>query len=269
MAETDPEMDRLREGDKEAWKKAYEILFPLASSVVQEHLPNSTDTHDIALDTLAKISKPGFLDEIKTFDELKNLTGSMVGKRIDRSMKDELSEGPSALPNVLKDLHEDLKGLDASTHSVKEMTISDPSLTMKILRVANNVHYRGERGRVTGVDEAIATLGLGSGKMNNLSGIDSGDQSPVSSSRIYNENNTVLGSLFREVAGGLCIGCLVAWFSSALISLVVSRPECFFEGFFNYFNHLCLLLSGCIQLYINRGKTPSKKNYNKSALQFA
>ena len=252
MAETDPEMDRLREGDKEAWKKAYEILFPLASSVIQEHLPNSTDAHDIALDTLAKIMKPRCLDKVRTFDELKKLTRSMVGTQIE-----------------LKDLHEDLKDLDASTHSVKEMTISDPSLTMKILRVANNVHYRGERGRVTGVDEAIATLGLGSGKMNNLSGIDSGDQSPVSSSRIYNENNTALGSLFREVTGGLCIGCLVAWFSSALISLVVSRPECFFEGFFNYFNHLCLLLSGCIQLYINRGKTPSKKNYNKSALQFA
>jgi putative nucleotidyltransferase with HDIG domain len=37
---------------------------------------------------------------------------------------------------------------------------SDQTLTMKVLRVANSVHYRGERERVTDVGEAIGTLGF-------------------------------------------------------------------------------------------------------------
>jgi putative nucleotidyltransferase with HDIG domain len=74
MAETDPNMDRLRGGDKEAWKEANKILFPLATSVVQEHLPNGTNAHDVALETLIEIMNPGCLDGVDTFDDLKKLT---------------------------------------------------------------------------------------------------------------------------------------------------------------------------------------------------
>lgn len=53
-----------------------------------------------------------------------------------------------------------LKDGNSSTQSVREMMVSDPSMTMKILRVANNVYYRGARSRVTDVEEAIGTLGF-------------------------------------------------------------------------------------------------------------
>lgn len=64
------------------------------------------------------------------------------------------------LPHVLEELSNKLKDPNSSTHSVKDMMTSDPSLTMKILRIANSVQFRGERGRVTDIGEAIGTLGF-------------------------------------------------------------------------------------------------------------
>lgn len=64
------------------------------------------------------------------------------------------------IPTVLEELSAMLKDGNSSTQSVREMMVSDPSITMKILRVANNVYYRGARSRVTDVEEAIGTLGF-------------------------------------------------------------------------------------------------------------
>jgi putative nucleotidyltransferase with HDIG domain len=64
------------------------------------------------------------------------------------------------IPTVLEELSAMLKDGNSSTQSVREMMVSDPSMTMKILRVANNVYYRGARSRVTDVEEAIGTLGF-------------------------------------------------------------------------------------------------------------
>ena len=76
------------------------------------------------------------------------------------SMITTVRESLPTLPLVMEDLSEKLKDPNASTHSVQEMMTSDPSLTMKILRIANSVQFRGSRGRVTDVGEAIATLGF-------------------------------------------------------------------------------------------------------------
>ena len=44
------------------------------------------------------------------------------------------------IPTVLEELSAMLKDGNSSTQSVREMMVSDPTMTMKILRVANNVY---------------------------------------------------------------------------------------------------------------------------------
>ena len=53
-----------------------------------------------------------------------------------------------------------LKDPNSSTHAILEVMRADQTLSMKVLRVANSVQYRGERERVTDVAEAIGTLGF-------------------------------------------------------------------------------------------------------------
>ena len=56
-------MDRLRRGDNEAWTEAFRILFPIAFRSALRVLPNREDAEDVAMKTLAEVSKPGFLDK--------------------------------------------------------------------------------------------------------------------------------------------------------------------------------------------------------------
>jgi len=81
--------------------------------------------------------------------------------RIDyQSLITQVGQNLPTIPTVLEELSAMLKDGNSSTESVREMMVSDPSMTMKILRVANNVYYRGARSRVTDVEEAIGTLGF-------------------------------------------------------------------------------------------------------------
>ncbi|MBT3668044.1 MAG: HDOD domain-containing protein, partial [Opitutae bacterium] len=80
-----------------------------------------------------------------------NIGGMVDYKLIGEMLKDNLP----TLPTVFQSLSEMLKDPNSSTHSIKEIMRSDQTLTMKVLRVANSVHFRGERERVTDVGEAI------------------------------------------------------------------------------------------------------------------
>ena len=84
-----------------------------------------------------------------------------IGEFIDyKSIGEELKDNLSTLPTVFEALSDMLKDPNSPTHSIQEIMKSDQTLTMKVLRVANSVHYRGERERVTDVGEAIGTLGF-------------------------------------------------------------------------------------------------------------
>jgi putative nucleotidyltransferase with HDIG domain len=86
---------------------------------------------------------------------------SELHSRIDyQNLLVQVGQDLPTIPTVLEELSAMLKDGNSSTQSVREMMVSDPSMTMKILRVANNVHYRGARSRVTDVEEAIGTLGF-------------------------------------------------------------------------------------------------------------
>jgi RNA polymerase sigma factor (sigma-70 family) len=89
--ESDKEfMNRLRGGDDEAWKEAFRILFPIAFRSALRVLPNREDAEDVAMKTLAEVSKPGFLDKrCNTFDDFKNLTRTIAKRRA----IDELRKG--------------------------------------------------------------------------------------------------------------------------------------------------------------------------------
>ncbi len=75
-------------------------------------------------------------------------------------LKDQLKGNLPTLPAIFDDLSLMLKDPNSPTHSIQEMMRSDQTLSMKVLRVANSVQYRGERQRVTDVCEAISTLGF-------------------------------------------------------------------------------------------------------------
>ena len=64
------------------------------------------------------------------------------------------------LPTIVNELTNVLQNPDASTFAVEDVMVSDQSMTMKILRVANTSFYRGGRDRVTDANEAIGTLGF-------------------------------------------------------------------------------------------------------------
>ena len=84
-----------------------------------------------------------------------------IGSVIDYSViSEQLKDNLPTLPTVFESLSEMLKDPNSSTDSIQEVMKSDQTLTMKVLRVANSVHYRGERDRVTDVGEAIGTLGF-------------------------------------------------------------------------------------------------------------
>ena len=84
-----------------------------------------------------------------------------VGNVIDyNSIGEALKDNLPTLPTVFELLSDMLKDPNSPTHSIQEIMKSDQTLSMKVLRVANSVHYRGERGRVTDVGEAIGTLGF-------------------------------------------------------------------------------------------------------------
>ena len=72
----------------------------------------------------------------------------------------EVGENLPTIPNVLEELSSILKDGNAAIDSVRRTMISDPIMVSKVLRVANNVYYRGARSRVTDVEEAIGTLGF-------------------------------------------------------------------------------------------------------------
>ena len=84
-----------------------------------------------------------------------------IGSVIDYNViSEQLKDNLPTLPTVFESLSEMLKDPNSSTDSIQEVMKSDQTLTMKVLRVANSVHYRGERDRVTDVGEAIGTLGF-------------------------------------------------------------------------------------------------------------
>ena len=84
-----------------------------------------------------------------------------IGGFIDyNSIGEELKDNLPTLPSVFESLSDMLKDPNSPTHSIRDIMKSDQTLTMKVLRVANSVHYRGERERVTDVGEAISTLGF-------------------------------------------------------------------------------------------------------------
>ena len=75
-------------------------------------------------------------------------------------LENQLKDNLPTLPAIFDDLSCMLKDPNSPTHSIQEIMKSDQTLSMKVLRVANSVQYRGERERVTDVGEAIATLGF-------------------------------------------------------------------------------------------------------------
>ena len=84
-----------------------------------------------------------------------------IGSFIDyKSIGEELKDNLPTLPSVFESLSDMLKDPNSPTHSIRDIMKSDQTLTMKVLRVANSIHYRGERERVTDVGEAIGTLGF-------------------------------------------------------------------------------------------------------------
>jgi len=77
-----------------------------------------------------------------------------------KSISDGIKDTLPTLPTVFESLSDMLKDPNSPPHSILEIMKSDQTLSMKVLRVANSVHYRGERQRVTDVGEAIGTLGF-------------------------------------------------------------------------------------------------------------
>ena len=75
-------------------------------------------------------------------------------------LSEELKDNLPTLPTIFESLSDMLKDPNSPTHSIQEIMKSDQTLSMKVLRVANSVTYRGERARVTDVGEAIGTLGF-------------------------------------------------------------------------------------------------------------
>ena len=64
------------------------------------------------------------------------------------------------LPNVVNELTKILDNPNSSGFCVEDVMASDQSMTMKILRVANTSFYRGNRERVSSVNEAVGSLGF-------------------------------------------------------------------------------------------------------------
>lgn len=64
------------------------------------------------------------------------------------------------LPTVVNQLTNILNNPNSSSFSVEDVMASDQSMTMKILRVANTSFYRGNRERVSSVNEAVGALGF-------------------------------------------------------------------------------------------------------------
>ena len=84
-----------------------------------------------------------------------------LGASVDYTfLKEQLKDNLPTLPAIFDDLSLMLKDPNSPTHSIQEMMRSDQTLSMKVLRVANSVQYRGERERVTDVSDAISTLGF-------------------------------------------------------------------------------------------------------------
>ena len=77
------------------------------------------------------------------------------------------------LPNVVNELTKILDNPSSSYFCVEDVMASDQSMTMKILRVANTSFYRGNRERVSSVNEAVGSLGFESIKNINRSHLQS------------------------------------------------------------------------------------------------
>jgi len=69
MAETDPEMDRLREGDKEAFAEACKTLFPMDGRMTRKLLPDSPSGEEVAMGTLAEVPTPESLDNATPLED--------------------------------------------------------------------------------------------------------------------------------------------------------------------------------------------------------
>ena len=85
----------------------------------------------------------------------------MVGldAQVDYSfLKDQLKENLPTLPEIFDDLSGMLKDPNSSTHAILEVMRADQTLSMKVLRVANSVQYRGERERVSVCDSNFKYL---------------------------------------------------------------------------------------------------------------
>ena len=84
-----------------------------------------------------------------------------LGANVDYLFLEEQLKGnlPTLSP-IFDELSLLLKDPNSPTDSIKETMGADQTLSMKILRVANSVRYRGERQRVTDINEAINTLGF-------------------------------------------------------------------------------------------------------------
>ena len=81
-----------------------------------------------------------------------------IGSVIDYNViSEQLKDNLPTLPTVFESLSEMPKDPNSIIDSIQRETSPDQTLTMKVLRVANMSHYRGERDRVTDVGEAIGT----------------------------------------------------------------------------------------------------------------
>ena len=72
---------------------------------------------------------------------------------------DSMGRDLPALPEVISELTTNLNDPNSATFTVEKLMNSDQSLSMKVLNVANTTTFRGDRQRVTEVQEAIGMLG--------------------------------------------------------------------------------------------------------------
>jgi len=136
-------MDRLRRGGNEAWKETFLILFPITVRSAWRVLPNREDAEDIAMKTLAEVSKSGFLDKrCKTFDELKNLTRTIAKRRAIDELRKGMAERRGA--GKVDSLDEEKIDLASALDPREDVEIAE--LVRLVIQVAEEDLNEKERG---------------------------------------------------------------------------------------------------------------------------
>lgn len=68
-------------GNQEAWAVAFDKLFPVACRVIRRLGLSKEDAEDVAQDAMIDIIEPDFLDKVKTFEDLENLSKAIAWRR--------------------------------------------------------------------------------------------------------------------------------------------------------------------------------------------